>query len=391
MTYTDRTKYRKDGKYLNRTKKVKDTTYPTLPQRQKRLKEAEMVAMAQALEDACGKGKISVKDPNRPIMATDYLEQMETVTAKATSERAIRDRKRIIREFCEWLKESKTYKKLYLHEVTRLVTKDYITYLVNTGLATDTIKKRRKALAVVWGIIIEEFEDANSSIILNNPFSNSNTLRRCLESDEEITKKGKVYRVEKKAFTMPQVREIIGRVAYYKPILSKVWHLGFLTGWRIGDILNLTWGAVDYSKRTLTLISGKTKIKTILYLTDGLLNLLEEVKAYNPNTNADSRIFEFKGRKGCYKINRVVLDEMGLTETAKSGRLNKHLYTFHSLRGTMKTALKVKDYNQSRINYLVGHKERGVDASHYDKFKDNPKAATADILEFLEGVLQGED
>lgn len=390
MTYTDRTKFRKDGKYLNRTKKEKDTAYPTLPARQKRLREAEMIAKAQAYEDACGKGKLSVKDPNAPILATDYLEQMETVTAYADNERAIADRKRIIKEFVEWLKGNKNFKKLYIHEITRLVTKEYISDLVKKDYASDTIKKRRKALSTVWGIIIEEFEDSGSSIIINNPFTDSKTLRRCLESADERAKKGKVLRVEKKALTIAQVREIMARMEYYQPILAKVWHLGFLTGWRVGDILKLKWNQVDYNNRTLTLISGKTKYETIIYLTDGLINLLNEVKAINPNTNPDDIIFSFKGMRDYYKLNRKVLNEMGLNVTATSGQLNNNLYTFHSLRGTIKTALKIKDFNTSRLNYLVGHKERGID-KHYNKFKDDPKGATADILDYLESVLMGDN
>ena len=47
----------------------------------------------------------------------------------------------------------------------------------------------------------------------------------------------------------------------------------------------------------------------------------------------------------------------------------------------------MKDYNQSRLDYLVGHRGKGVDSKHYDKFSHDPKAATADILEYLEGVL----
>lgn len=390
MTYTDRTKFRKDGKYLNRTKKEKDTAYPSLPARQKKLKEAEMIARAQALEDACSKGKISVKDPNKPILATDYLEQMENVTDYATSERAINDRKRIIKEFVEWLKEHKQYKKLYLHEVTRLVTKEYISSLVKQGLSYGTIKKRRKALSTVWRLIEEELEDAGSTVTLINPFTNSRALRSVLPSDEEIEAEGKVMEVEKRAFTMDQVREIIARMTYYKPLLAKIWRLGFLTGWRVGDIRRIKWDQIDFTNRTLTVISSKTKLKTVIYLTDSLLAMFNEIRENSSDPSPNQRVFAYKGDKAYYIQNRKVLDDMGLTETAKSGKVEKHLYTFHSLRGTMKTALKVKDYNESRLDYLAGHRGKGVDPKHYDKFSDNPKAATKDIIEFLESVLDGE-
>ena len=391
MTYTDRTKFRKDGKYLNRTKKKKDTTYPTLPARQKKLKEAEMLAMAQALEDGCVAGKITTADPNKSVVAADYLEQMETITAKSNAERAKKDRRKILQEFIDWLRGHKLYKKFHLEQITRAVAKEYLSTLIASGLAAGTITKRRKALAVIWGIIIEDLEELGSKIELGNPFSGGKMLRRISKTDEEREAEGKVFRVEKKAFSMPQVREIIARHNYERPMLAYIWRLGFLTGWRIGDIKNLRWEQINYANRTLTLTSGKTKIKTILYLTDGLLTMFDEVKAISTDTSGNAKIFRYKGMTNIDKHNRLVLDEMGLDETAKSGIKEKHVYTFHSLRGTMKTALKVKDYNESRLDYLVGHRGKGIDPRHYDKFSDNPEGATRDILEFLESVLDAED
>ena len=391
MTYTDRTKFRKDGKYLNRTKKKKDTTYPTLPARQKKLKEAEMLAMAQALEDACIAGKITTANPNASVVAADYLEQMETITAESKSERAIKDRRRVLMHFVEWLRAHKAYKKFHLEQITRAVAKEYLSTLIASGAAAGTITKKRKALAVIWGLIIEDLEDKGSNLDISNPFSGGKMLKRISKTDEEREAEGKVFRVEKKAFTMQQVREIIARHNYERPMLAFMWRMGLLTGWRIGDITKLQWKQIDFTSRTITLISGKTKIKTILYITDKMLAMFDEVKAICKDTSPDGRIFAYKGDSNTYNHNRAVLDEMGLTETAKSGNREIHLYCFHSLRGTMKTALKVKDYNESRLDYLVGHRGKGIDAKHYNKFYDNPKDATKDIIEYLESVLDAED
>lgn len=391
MTYTDRTRFRKDGKFLNRTKTKKDRIYPTLPARQKRLKEAEMLAKAQAYEDACVAGKITTANPNTSVIAADYLEQMETITAESKSKDAIRDRKRVITHFVEWLRGHRAYKKFHLEQITRAVAKEYLSTLIASGEASGTTTKKRKALAVVWGLIIEDLEDKGSTLDISNPFSGGKILKRISKTDEERAAEGKVFRVEKKAFTMEQVREIIARHNYKRPTLALMWRLGFLTGWRIGDITNLQWKQIDITNRTLTIISGKTKIKTTLYLTDKMLAMFNEIKDTCKDTSPDGRIFAYKGDSNIYNHNRAVLDEMGLTETAKSGNREIYLYTFHSLRGTMKTALKVKDYNESRLDYLVGHRGKGIDAKHYNKFYDNPKAATQDILEYLESVLDSED
>lgn len=391
MTYTDRTKFRKDGKYLNRTKKQKDTAYPSLPARQKRLREAEMIAKAQEFEDACVAGKITTANPNASVVAADYLEQMETITAESKSDDAIKARRRVINEFVGWLRAHKAYKKFHLEQITRAVAKEYLSSLIASGAAAGTITKKRKALAVVWGLIIEDLEDKGSKLDISNPFSGGKMLKRISKSDEERAAEGKVFRVEKKAFTMQQVREIIARHNYKRPMLAFMWRMGLLTGWRIGDIKKLQWKQIDFTSRTITLISGKTKIKTVLYITDKMLAMFDEVKAICKDTSPEGVVFYYKGYTNTEEHNRAVLDEMGLTDTAKSGNKELHLYTFHSLRGTMKTALKVKDYNESRLDYLVGHRGKGIDAKHYNKFYDNPKDATKDILEYLESVLDAED
>lgn len=394
LEYTDHNKIAA-GKRGDSKKKKKDREYPKLPARQKKIKAAEMLQLAVELEEATKKGRLTVKDPNKPILAIDYLEKMEIITAKSRIDKTIQARRHVINLFIDFLKNNREYKKCYLHEITRVVARQFLASFPH--LSQGTLKKHRKAMATVWNLIIEDFEDYGSKIELYNPFSGARLAARFIKSDEELEAEGKVRAVEKKAFTIEQLREIIARIGYERPILAKVWHFGFLTGWRIGDILRMTWKQVDFTNRTLTNISQKTKIKTVIYLTDGLLKMLEEIKEIQANANpqaqakAADRVFYYHGSSNYNHHNRAVLDEMGLTDTAKSGNRELHLYCFHSIRGTMKTALKVKDYNESRLDYLVGHRGKGVDGKHYDKFYTDPKAATADILEYLNSVLLDTD
>ena len=97
----------------------------------------------------------------------------------------------------------------------------------------------------------------------------------------------------------------------------------------------------------------------------------------------------YQADKVCNK-NRDILDEMGLDEYSVSGVQKNYAYGFHSLRSTMKTALKNKDFNRDRIDYLVGHRGKGVDKDHYDKFYQDPKGSTADMIEYLESLLHKE-
>ena len=391
MTYTDRTKFRKDGKYLNRTKKQKDTTYPTLPARQKKLKEAEMLAMAQALEDACVAGKITAANPNASVAAADYLEQMEEVTLRSKADTAIEQRKKIIEKFVTFLREHRFYKKFSLEQISRAICREFLGTLVEAKYAPRSVNKMRKALAVVWDIIIDDLEDKGSDLEVINHWRNKRILNKISQTDDDREKEGRVYAVEKRPYTMAQVREIIARHNYKRPLLACIWRIGFLTGWRIGDIKNIRWKQIDFTNRTLTNVSSKTKRKTVIYLTDKLLAMFLEVKETCKDTSPEGVVFYYRDYQNTHKHNRAVLDEMGLDAREQSGKKADSIYTFHSLRGTIKTELKKKDYNQSRLDYLLGHKGRGVDAGHYDKFIYDPEGSTKDILEFLESVLDAED
>lgn len=384
LEYTDESR-KGSGQNAYRKKKIRDKEYPKLPARQKKIKEAEMLAKAVEIEEATKKGRLCVKDPNKPILATDYLEQMTTLTARSKKEEAIKERKRIVGEFVTWLRGHRHYKKCYLHEINRLVAGEWLeTYL---GSAARTVEKRRKAMATIWKLIIEDLEDIGSTLPIHNPWTGTRLMQRIKVDKGELEKEGRVKEVEHKPFTMEQVREIIAILNYDKPLIAAIWRVGFLTGWRVGDIVGMKWEQLDFTKRTLTNVSKKTEIKTIIYLTDKLLAMFLDIREKCPDTSPKARVFAHRGLANYKYQNRKVIDSIGLTETQRSGVKDVPCYTFHSLRGTIKTALKVKDYNQSRLDYLVGHRGKGVDSKHYDKFYHDPKAATADILEYLEGVL----
>ena len=125
LEYTDESR-KGSGQNAYRKKKIRDKEYPKLPARQKKIKEAEMLAKAVEIEEATKKGRLCVKDPNKPILATDYLEQMTNLTARSKKEESIKERKRIVGEFIEWLKNHRQYKKCYLHEITRLVAREWL-------------------------------------------------------------------------------------------------------------------------------------------------------------------------------------------------------------------------------------------------------------------------
>lgn len=384
MEYTDHTKVAQ-GKRGDSKKKQKDRTYPTLSKRQQKLKEAQMLNFALELEAKSRRGIVTTDNADKPILAIEYLPNMQVVS-KSQRERAVRDRRKLIAEFVDFL--MRRYKKFYLHEINREVAKAYLTQFAH--LSEESIDKRRRGLSAVFTRIQDDMEELGSCLHYRNPFKKREILVGIKKSEPNKVKKS-----TRKAFALAQIKIVIERAYEEHPLLGCVWHIGFLTGWRLSDILALRWSQVELSQRTITITSSKSEIPTTIYITDGLMQLLDYIKERSDN----EFLFpdEWRGMSGqsyqadkvCNK-NRDILDEMGLDEYSVSGVQKNYAYGFHSLRSTMKTALKNKDFNRDRIDYLVGHRGKGVDKDHYDKFYQDPKGSTADMIEYLESLLHKE-
>ena len=107
LEYTDHTKVAQ-GKRGDSKKKQKDRTYPTLSKRQQKLKEAQMLNFALELEAKSRRGIVTTDNADKPILAIEYLPNMQVVS-KSQRERAVRDRRKLIAEFVDFL--MRRYKK----------------------------------------------------------------------------------------------------------------------------------------------------------------------------------------------------------------------------------------------------------------------------------------
>lgn len=384
LEYTDHTKIAQ-GKRGDSKKKQKDRTYPTLSKRQQKQKEAQMLNLALELEAKSKRGIVNKDNVDKPISAIEYLSNMQVVTKTSDAE-GIAARKREISKFVEFL--SLRYKKCYLHEINKDVATAYLKTL--SYLSHGTLNKRRAGLAAVFARIQEDMEEWGSPYRYRNPFRKQSILDG-IKQDEE----GKVRYAERRKFEIEQVKEIIERATEEHPLLGAVWYFGFLTGWRLGDILNLKWSQIDLKKRTIDIVFGKTrvaskgKLKAKIYITDVMKEVIEVLGRYSADENLLPKNWRGDGGvDAIYKKNRRILGLMGLGEYVNAGAKKQYPYTFHGLRGTVTTLLKLKDFNRDRIDFLVGHRGKGVDAEHYDRFYETPKESTADMIGYLESLLK---
>ena len=381
LEYTDHRKIA-EGKRGDSKKKFKDREYPKLPKRQKQMKEAQMLNLAMELESNSKRGMVDKDNVTKPINAIEYLSNMRRIVQKTTRIQSIEERKRHINEFVEFL--SLRFKKYYLHEINKTVAREFFAHHAHVSLGT--LDKKRKSLSSIFNIIQDDMDELDSPFRYRNPFLKPEILDgiKIIPDDKVITSVRKIFEVE-------HIKEIIERATAEDEILGFLWQMGWRTGWRESDILNLKWKQIDLKKRFIEIVYRKTKEKEIkgrVYITDKMLDLLESVRKF---TDGDFLFpANWRERAGVSKagyMNRKILDDMGLDETESSGVNNQSVYTFHGLRGTIKTTLKNEDFNRDRIDFLTGHRGKGVDADHYDKFYQKPKESTQDLIEFLEHLL----
>lgn len=378
LDYKDHTQ----GKWVR--KKHKDKDYPTLSKRMKELKKAQMLNEAVRLEEASHKGVVNKDNVHKPVLVVDYLPKMQVI-AKTTKKQSLDERKRHIREFVDFM--TLRYPKYFLHEVTKDVARAF--FMHYSHLSLGSLDKKRNSMAAIFHRIQEDMDELDCPFRIRNPFAKPEILDG-IKTEEE----GKVKSVEREMFEVEQVKKAIQLATERSKYLAYVWKMGFVTGWRESDILNLTLSQIDLNKRTIDLVFGKTeekKIKTKIYITDYMLQMLEEVRDTDPTNTKYWLPIEWTGRNGRAKVtyhNRKLLDEMGLNERRNSGVKNAAVYTFHGLRGTVTTLLKNEDFNRDRIDFLVGHRGKGVDKDHYDKFYRTPEKTTKDLIEFLGSLIQ---
>lgn len=371
------------GKRGDRKKKIKDREFPALSKSKQRLRQAQMCVYAADLQEQTKMGVAISPVADVPVLAVDYLSRV-TRFCRSSHPRTVEGARAIVKRFTNFLKLR--YKDYFLHEITSDVALAYFRSI--SGYALSTLIKHKLTLNYVFRKVIRKMEENNSKSHYRNPFDDEELLIE-FELNEDGEMRGKV---NKKSFSIEQIRRILAAADGKKyPLFGNVWYLGYLTGWRLGDILGLRWEQIDFENRVITVTHQKTRrfrIKTCVYITERLFAMLQGMR-----NKADSE-FVFpswcKPKSGGVKFNRLsraILGGLSLGQTETSGMRKQSLYTFHGLRGTVITSLKLRDYNQDRIDYLVGHRGRGVDPASYNRFYEYPEAATRDMLEYLDSLL----
>ncbi len=325
------------------------------------------------------------------ITATGYLANLKDEDIAKTGHTKTRaNARRIINEFVTWLDNN--YKGIALHKISEAIAAKYYKHLKNKKRAYNTIQTHITRLSYIFKRVIRKYED--SPLKYKNPFS---TLSLDDIIQPQAPHKRKPYE-ETHLQDFLHYSKTSEKLSKWR-ILQRfaIFYFMTVTGWRISDILGLSWQQVDLHKGIIKLTHSKTKdrdIRTDLYITDlmnEILTALHLMKDTAPNKNSDF-IF-LLGKNGSITYHAIrdfyekIREKLQLDEKGKKGTMNTYTYTIHSFRHTVITRLTQAGYQEAKINYLVGHAPRTTEEKTYLTLEAKDTKA---LIEYMENLAKAQ-
>ncbi len=207
-------------------------------------------------------------------------------------------------------------------------------------------------------------------------------------------KVSRAEKVQRRAFTLAEVKLMLEKAP------DEFWRYmvmgGFFTGLRMGDLISLTWGNVDLEAKFIRLVTIKTGTRISIPIRNAhfLALLVKHKRAAGKVKPADylwpeqAAHYDSEGA-GCFsnEFYDGVLLPAGLVpkrsrKKRKSGRnaaRTANQVSFHSLRHTFVSMLKITGANQSTAKELAGHSSDQVN----ELYTHLPETALVDAISAL--------
>jgi integrase len=340
--------YRVNGKQILRSTKTSDRKAA-----QRQLERLEAVAHAHA---AGSLTQEFVRHLTRVESAGDALHayrQQWLNECRDLSVRTVESYEHVLDEFYGFVNGSETAPLL------RDIQPDSIAAFLRAKrekTSAATVKAARRILAVFFNYCVDnralQFSPVPSSKSLKLGRSGSKRVRR--------------------AFTLKELETI------YSKAPDDFWRYmilaGFFTGQRMGDLITLPWASVDFAQNQIRLTARKTGRAIVIPLRNELGTLLKglkrkvgSVKPSDPIWPEQSRLYEQQGSKAfSNRFYEEILLPAGLVvkrthhakptngKTQTAHRMVNEV-SFHCLRHTFVSLLKITGASQSTAKELAGH------------------------------------
>lgn len=304
------------------------------------------------------------------ISAVEYLRNLKDdelcISTAEVSRKAARQE---INTFVEWLHEN--HEGIALHRIKSTVAAQFYKYLQSRRLAYGTMQHYIARLRYIFNEAILKQED--SAYRPGNPFA---TLRL-----HKVIAKVAGHR--RRPYTQEQLQQFLESAADNRylnkwKILQRFasYYFIMVTGWRVNDILGLRWQQIDLQHELIRLKHSKTRnqgIRTELRMTPLMKTILQALKKLQDMAEEKRKGYLLPLWGGHARTSYANLAQhfakqrkkCQLTEYEKQGVHKTHTYTIHSFRGTVITRLTQADFQEARINYLVGHAPSNTETKHY--------------------------
>ncbi len=243
---------------------------------------------------------------------------------------------------------------------------------VKARWSPKTFNNYRALLAMVWAVLDKEGAGLDGA----NPWRSIAPLDRETHVRRELT-----------------VEELASVVGPLDGEMRVLFAIGIYTGLRLGDAVNLTWGAVDLMRGFIQWTPHKTKNHGTVVripLFPALRTILAETPARQRRGLILPELAEEYGRSSSYTSERVkrVFEDAGIDTQGDTGRANpKHTKTtrkavevgFHSLRHTFVSLCANAGVPLHIVQAIVGHTNTAM-TTHYFHVSDDALRGAVNVL-----------
>lgn len=249
------------------------------------------------------------------------------------------------RDFAEWVKANHS-EAVYLQDVTRAIAGEYAAH-IGKGYSNVTFNKHVMFLKVIFRTLCEDKP---------NPF-------------ERIRYKP-IDSTPHKPLTTEQIQAVLGKA---KGEMNTLILIGVYCALRLGDACLLKWEQVDFDKGIITVKPHKTatrsnKVVSIPIHPD-LRARLETVFRNGEYVLPKLSVLYTRDRGIPANYVRTVFKRAGIESMNADG---KTVYSFHSLRFTLGSALVSSGFTLEVVSQLLGHTNTTM-SRHYSTLADTVK------------------
>ena len=239
------------------------------------------------------------------------------------------------------------------------INKDTVRRFAETEMervSSGTVSRYLESLSCAFNQAVEK------ELIISNPFRGARLDKKKKQDDKQ----------ERNAFTVEEVKRLVEILPGEWPDMIRV--CLYTGGQRLGDIATLRWEQVNLDGGLIAMTSQKTKRRMNKPIIRPLKEILEERERYSINEFVFP-LAAMKHAQGGGKSSKLSLEFTGLLKKhgiisagERKGKGDKRVLSeksFHSLRATAVTILRLAGVPADLCRFIVGHDSEEIERVYF--------------------------